>query len=87
MIAYNPEHVFHHAEISDENFPCREANVNQLGVLLPKWKAAAALSVLGLQFYGAVKEAFMDLLHPPGYYKQYLSIKHIWAGLQWEDQL
>lgn len=36
MIAYNPEHVFDHAEISDENFPCREANVNQLGVLLPK---------------------------------------------------
>lgn len=66
MISYNLEHVYHHEEISDKNSHCGEADVNQAGVLAPKWKAADLLSVWRPWGLGRVKEAFVDTPDLPG---------------------
>lgn len=58
MISYNLEHVYHHEEISDKNSHCGEADVNQAGMLLPKWKAADLLSIWGLWVLERMKETW-----------------------------
>lgn len=65
MISYNLERAYHHGEISDKNSRCREAHVNQAGVLLPN-TAADLLSIWGPRGLEKVKEAFMDPPDPSG---------------------